>query len=72
MARMWDLDDLVTQKQFAEEQILTMSAISNWRIRYDDFPVALIHSHRNAAYYSREELLDWLEEHRKKHKNARI
>lgn len=56
----WDLADLVAVGDIADECGVGSPAVSNWTVRYPDFPQPLAAVSRGrVSLYSRKAVLDW-------------
>ncbi len=56
----WDLDDLVSPADIAEECGATRATVSNWVKRYPDFPQPLTTVARGRTkLYSRKAVVEW-------------
>ncbi len=58
--RMWDLDDLVSPADIADQFRVGKAAVSNWIARHADFPKPLTTVARGQTdLYSRKAVADW-------------
>jgi len=56
----WDLGDLASPADIAEECGVGRPTVSNWPVRYPDFPRPLVTVARGKTpLYSRKAVLDW-------------
>jgi type I restriction enzyme M protein len=56
----WDLSDLVAASDIAELCGTTRPSVSNWQIRYPDFPQPLVTvAGGRVKLFSRKAVLDW-------------
>lgn len=56
---MWELDDLATASQLADEYGVSRSTMSNWSSRYPDFPAPLI-AIGGCQVFSRAQVAEWV------------
>ena len=70
MRTRWQVQDRISATEVAELAGVGPSAVSNWRKRHSDFPLALGDSAAGAAVFAYEEILSWLQRHGKEIRTA--